>query len=63
MPYTIKPKTDGFGSISVLVGDAREALEIVKGMAERGVEEIEVFDVAEPHLTWRSCTTLPTKAS
>ena len=45
MPYTIKPKTtEGFGSFGVLVGDAHEALEIVKGMAERGVEEIEVRD-------------------
>ena len=45
MPYTIKPKTtEGFGSFGVLVGDAHEALEIVKGMAERGVEEIGVLD-------------------
>ena len=45
MPYTIKPKTaEGFGSFGVLVGDAHEALEIVEGMAERGVEEIEISD-------------------
>jgi hypothetical protein len=45
MPYTIKPKTtEGFGSFGVLVGDAHEALDIVKAMAERGVEEIEILD-------------------
>jgi hypothetical protein len=45
MPYTIKPKTtEGFGSFGMLAGDAHEALIIVKGMAERGVEEIEILD-------------------
>ena len=45
MPYTIKPKvTDGFGSFAVLAGDAHEARDIVKGMVERGVEEIEILD-------------------
>jgi hypothetical protein len=45
MPYTIKPKIkNGFGSFGVLVGDAHEALDIVKGMVERGIEEIEVLD-------------------
>jgi hypothetical protein len=45
MPYTIKSKPgDGFGSLGVLAGDAREALDVVKGMTERGIEEVEVFD-------------------
>jgi hypothetical protein len=45
MPYTIKPKIkNGFGSFSVLAGDAHEVLDIVKGMVERGIEEIEVLD-------------------
>jgi hypothetical protein len=45
MPYTIKPKiSEGFGSLTVLAGDAHEALSIVKDMAERGIEEVEIFD-------------------
>jgi hypothetical protein len=44
MPYTVKPKSNGFGSFGVLAGDAHEALNIVKGLAERGIEEIEILD-------------------
>ena len=45
IPYTIKPKTNGgFGSFAVLAGDAHEALGIAKGMAERGIEKIEILD-------------------
>ena len=44
MPYTIKPETDGFGSVSVLAGDAHEALDIVRGLVERGVKDIEILD-------------------
>ena len=45
MPYTIKPRTtEGYGSFGVLAGDAREALDIAKGMVERGIEEVEILN-------------------
>ena len=45
MPYTIKTKRiDGFGTFTVLVDDARETTKVVKDMAGRGVEAIEIFD-------------------
>ena len=45
MPYTIRTKTSGsFGSFSVVAGDSREALDVAKGMGERGIEEIQILD-------------------
>ena len=45
MPYTIKTKTGrGRGSLAMLAGDAHEALDMVLGLAERGIEQIEIFD-------------------
>jgi hypothetical protein len=45
MPYTIKPKTRaGFGSFAVQAGDTREALNIARGMVDRGIAEVEILD-------------------
>ena len=45
VPYTIKPRTSGgFGSLAVLAADPQEALSMAKGMKERGIEQIEIFD-------------------
>ena len=45
MPYTIKPKTSGgFGSFAVQAGDTREALDVARGMIDRGVREVEILD-------------------
>jgi hypothetical protein len=44
--YTVRPRNDdGFGSVSVSASEAREALNIMKGMIERGVENVEILDV------------------
>jgi hypothetical protein len=41
MPYTIKTKSiDGFGVFSVIVDDARGALNILRGMVERGIKRL-----------------------
>lgn len=40
--FTIKPKTDR-GEFSVVVSEARGALEFTKRLLENGVEEVEVL--------------------
>jgi hypothetical protein len=55
MRYTVRPKIgSGYGQFSVMAGDAREALELAKGLLERGVESVEIlgtdgalYDVAD----------------
>jgi hypothetical protein len=43
--YTVRPRHDhGNGSFSVIAQDAREALEVAKGMVERGVKDVEILD-------------------
>jgi len=43
--YTVRPRHDhGNGSFSVIAQDAREALDVAKGMAERGVKDVEILD-------------------
>jgi hypothetical protein len=45
MPYTIKPKTSaGYGSFAVRAGHTREALNIARGMIDRGIDEVEILD-------------------
>jgi hypothetical protein len=45
MKYTIRPRNDqGYGSFSVVAGDAREALDLAKGIIERGVPNVEILD-------------------
>jgi hypothetical protein len=45
MQYTVRPRHDhGIGSFNVIAADADEALDIAKGMTERGVREIEILD-------------------
>ena len=36
--------TKGYGSFGVLAGDVHEALDIAKGMVERGIEEVEILN-------------------
>jgi hypothetical protein len=43
--YIVRPRNDrGFGSFSVAASEAREALDVVRGMTERGLEDIEILD-------------------
>jgi hypothetical protein len=43
--YTVRPRHDqGNGAFSVFVYDAREALNVAKGMTERGVQDVEILD-------------------
>jgi hypothetical protein len=45
MPYTIKPKTSAaFGSFAVQARHAREALNVARGMIDRGIVEVEILD-------------------
>jgi hypothetical protein len=45
MPYTVKQKSnDGFGTLSILAPDSREALEAAKAMIDRGAEGVEILD-------------------
>jgi hypothetical protein len=45
MPYTVKQKSNGgFGTLSILAPDSREALKAAKGMIDRGVEVVEILD-------------------
>ena len=56
MTYTVRPKTRGrFGSFRVIVGDARQALDIAQYLVKRGVIDAEIvgyddiaFDFVEP---------------
>jgi hypothetical protein len=43
--YIVRPRHEpGRGNFSVLADSPREALDLAKGMAERGVEEVEILD-------------------
>jgi hypothetical protein len=43
--YTVRPRHDhGNGSFSVIAQDAREALDVAKGMVERGIKDVEILD-------------------
>jgi hypothetical protein len=45
VPYTVKQKShSGFGTLSILAPDSREALEAAKEMIDRGIEGVEILD-------------------
>ena len=45
MKYTVRPRHDhGNGAFSVIAQDAREALDVAKGLVERGVKDVEILD-------------------
>jgi hypothetical protein len=47
MKYTIRPKgSSSAGGFAITAIDAREALERVKELVERGVSEVQIFDSA-----------------
>ena len=35
---------DGFGTFTIIVDDARDAIKVAKDVAERGIDEIEICD-------------------
>lgn len=45
MKFTIRPRNDQRnGAFSVLVEDPRTALDVAKGMVERGIPNVEILD-------------------
>jgi hypothetical protein len=43
MPYTIRPKSGGFGLLAAFAYDPHQALDIARYMLQRGVKEVEII--------------------